>query len=142
MRLMTDYSASGGAGGSGAGGSNHFHHSTQRLYSNRNSQYDHYSGRVGPNYPYPPPHHDAQQELMLTQMRSFRLATPKSNLLHTGGEANSQKATLCDHELDHLSTGEPITLNFHPGVNEPGATTTTKEQDDIGKDAGSPSVLV
>ena len=71
---------------------------------------------------------------MLTQMRSFRLATPKSNLLHTaGGEVNSQKATLCDHELDHLSTGEPITLNFHPGVNDQ----VTKEQDEA---ASSPDV--
>ena len=68
-------------------------------------------------------------------MRSFRLATPKSNLLNNAGEANSQKATLCDHELDHLSTGEPITLNFNPGVNE----ATPANEDDGVAASGSPT---
>ena len=54
----------------------------------------------------------------MTQMRSFRLTSPKTNLLNGAGDFNSQKATLCDHELDQLSTGEPITLNFQPGVND------------------------
>jgi hypothetical protein len=46
-------------------------------------------------------------------MRTFRLSTPKSNVLHTAADGGaSYKATNCDNEYDHLSTGEPITLNF------------------------------
>ena len=79
---MTDYTAGGG-----------HHHATQRLYSNRATHYDPYNNRG--------PHHGIQDELMLTQMRSFRLTSPKSNLLNTGNnDGNSNKVTLCDHELD------------------------------------------
>ena len=63
---------------------------------------------------------------MLTQMRSFRLKSPKSNLLNTG----SNEVQLCDHELDQLSTGEPITLNFQPGVdNNPPAQNQKSDEE-------------
>lgn len=41
------------------------------------------------------------------------MLTPKQSGLQQGIADVSQKATICDHEDDHLSTGEPITLNFN-----------------------------
>ena len=77
---MTDYNASGKQ-----------QTTSQRLYQHRATN-DHYSRTTDP-------------ELMMTQMRSFRLPTPKHNnfILHTAtADAGgiSQKATLCDNEID------------------------------------------
>ena len=100
---------------------------TQRLYTNRATNHEAFIRKHG--------NHLEQNlsDLALTQMRSKRNPTPKSNVAggadgittEAGGiSAKSQKAEIDplseskrhhndeEYTYEYLSTGEPITLNF------------------------------